>query len=120
MLFAVPGTAIPHINAGKLRAIGITGETRFKSLPNVPTFVEQGARGVDGSIIIAFVAPAKTPRAIVTQLYDTLTKVLATSEVTDKLNEFGLTVVAADPERSAKLLADETALWAKVVLPWQS
>ena len=50
-----------------------------------------------------------------TQLHDTLTKVLATSEVADKLNDFGLTVVAADPERSAKLLADETALWAKVV-----
>jgi tripartite-type tricarboxylate transporter receptor subunit TctC len=115
VLFAVPGTAIAHINAGKFRAIGITGEARFKSLPNVPTFTEQGIQGVDGTIIIGFVAPAKTPRAIVMQLYDTLSKVLASGEVTDKLNDFGLTVVAADPERSAKLLADETALWGKVV-----
>jgi tripartite-type tricarboxylate transporter receptor subunit TctC len=115
VLFAVPGTALAHINAGKFRAIGITGETRFKSLPNVPTFNEQGFAGVDGTIILGFVAPAKTPRAVVMQLYDTLATVLATSEVTDKLNGFGLTVVAADPERSAKLLADETALWAKVV-----
>ena len=115
VLFAVPGTAIPHISAGKFRAIGITGDARFKSLPNVPTFAEQGIQGVDGTIIIGFAAPAKTPRAIVTQLYETLTKVLATNEVTDRLNEFGLTVVAADPERSARLLADETALWAKVV-----
>ena len=115
VLFAVPGTAIPHIKAGKFRAIGITGDTRFKSLPDVPTFAEQGVLGVDGTIILGFVAPAKTPRAIVTQLYETLTKVLATPEVTEKLNGFGLTVVAADPEKSAKLLADETALWAKVV-----
>ena len=115
VLFAVPGTAIPHIKAGKFRAIGITGDARFKSLPDVPTFAEQGLQGVDGTIIIGFAAPAKTPRAIVTQLYDTLTKVLATQEVTDKLNDFGLTVVAADPEKSAKLLADETALWSKVV-----
>jgi tripartite-type tricarboxylate transporter receptor subunit TctC len=115
VLFAVPGTAIPHINAGKFRAIGITGDTRFKSLPDVPTIAEQGIKGVDGTIIIGFVAPAKTPRAIVSQLYDTLAKVLATSEVTDKLAAFGLTVVAADPARSAKLLDDETALWAKVV-----
>jgi len=115
VLFAVPGTAIAHINAGKFRAIGITGEARFKSLPNVPTFTEQGIQGVDGTIIIGFVAPAKTPRAIVMQLYDTLSKVLASGEVTDKLNDFGLTVVAADPERSAKLLADETALWGKLV-----
>jgi tripartite-type tricarboxylate transporter receptor subunit TctC len=115
VLFAVPGTAIPHINAGKFRAIGITGDTRFKSLPDVPTIAEQGIKGVDGTIIIGFVAPAKTPRAIVSQLYDTLAKVLATSEVADKLAAFGLTVVAADPARSAKLLDDETALWAKVV-----
>jgi tripartite-type tricarboxylate transporter receptor subunit TctC len=84
-------------------------------LPDVPTIAEQGIKGVDGTIIIGFVAPAKTPRAIVSQLYDTLAKVLATSEVTDKLAAFGLTVVAADPARSAKLLDDETALWAKVV-----
>ena len=90
VLFAVPGTAIPHINSGKFRAIGITGDTRFKSLPDVPTFAEQGIKGVDGTIIIGFVAPAKTPRAIVTQLYDTLAKVLATSEVTDKLGASGL------------------------------
>jgi tripartite-type tricarboxylate transporter receptor subunit TctC len=115
VLFAVPGTAIPHINSGKFRAIGITGDTRFKSLPDVPTIAEQGIKGVDGTIIIGFVVPARTPRAIVTQLYDTLSKVLATTEVTDRLAAFGLTVVAADPERSAKLLADETALWAKVV-----
>jgi tripartite-type tricarboxylate transporter receptor subunit TctC len=115
VLFAVPGTAIPHINSGKFRAIGITGDTRFRSLPDVPTIAEQGIKGVDGTIIIGFVVPARTPRAIVTQLYDTLSKVLATTEVTDRLAAFGLTVVAADPERSAKLLADETALWAKVV-----
>ncbi|MFO1310721.1 MAG: tripartite tricarboxylate transporter substrate binding protein [Burkholderiales bacterium] len=115
VLFAVPGTAIPHIKAGKLRAIGITGESRFKSLPDVPTFAEQGVLGVDGTIILGFVAPAKTPRAIVTQLYETLARVLATPEVAEKLNDFGLTVVAADPEKSARLLADETALWAKVV-----
>ena len=84
-------------------------------MPNVPTFAEQGIQGVDGTIVIGFVAPARTPRAIVVQLYETLAKVLATSEVSDKLNDFGLTVVAADPERSAKLLADETALLAKVV-----
>jgi tripartite-type tricarboxylate transporter receptor subunit TctC len=115
VLFAVPGTALQHVNAGKLRALGITGETRFKLLPNVPTFAESGVQGVDGTIIIGFLVPAKTPPAIVKLLGDTLAKVLATSEVADKLADFGLTVVAADAERSAKLLADETALWAKVV-----
>jgi len=115
VLFAVPGTAIQHINAGKLRALAITGDTRFKLLPNVPTFAESGVQGVNGTIIIGFTVPAKTPRAVVTTLADTLGKVLATSEVTDKLTDFGLVVVAADPDRSARLLADEASLWTKVV-----
>ena len=115
VLFAVPGTALQHVNAGKLRALGITGDARFKLLPNVPTFAESGVQGVDGTIIIGFLVPAKTPPAIVKLLGETLAKALATSEVADKLTDFGLTVVAADAERSAKLLADETALWAKVV-----
>jgi tripartite-type tricarboxylate transporter receptor subunit TctC len=115
VLFAVPGTAIQHVNAGKLRALAITGDTRFKLLPNVPTFAESGVQGVNGTIIIGFTVPAKTPRAIVATLADTLGKVLATSEVADKLTDFGLVVVAADPERSARLLADEATLWTKVV-----
>ncbi|MCC6197867.1 MAG: tripartite tricarboxylate transporter substrate binding protein [Burkholderiales bacterium] len=115
VLFAVPGTALQHVNAGKLRALAITGETRFKRLPNVPTFAESGVQGVDGTIIIGFTVPAKTPPAIVKLLASTLARVLATSEVADKLADFGLTVVAADPQRSAKMLAEEAELWAKVV-----
>ena len=115
VLFAVPGTAIQHVNAGKLRALAITGDTRFKLLPNVPTFAESGVQGVNGTIIIGFTVPAKTPRAIVATLADTLAKVLATSDVADKLTDFGLVVVAADPERSARLLADEATLWTNVV-----
>ncbi|MEO8136556.1 MAG: tripartite tricarboxylate transporter substrate binding protein [Betaproteobacteria bacterium] len=115
VLFAVPGTVLQQINAGKLRPLAITGATRFKLLPAVPTFAESGVHGVDGTIIIGFLVPAKTPKAIVALLAETLATVLANAEVTDKLTNFGLQVVAADPERSARLLAEETALWAKVV-----
>jgi tripartite-type tricarboxylate transporter receptor subunit TctC len=115
VLFAVPGTVLQQINAGKLRPLAITGATRFNLLPAVPTFAESGVQGVDGTIIIGFLVPGKTPKAIVALLAETLATVLANTEVTDKLTNFGLQVVAADPERSAKLLADETALWAKVV-----
>jgi tripartite-type tricarboxylate transporter receptor subunit TctC len=115
VLFAVPGTALQHVNAGKLRALGITGDARFKLLPSVPTFAESGVQGVDGTIIVGFVVPAKTPPATVKLLGDTLAKVLATAEVSEKLGDFGLSVVAADAQRSAKMLADETALWSKVV-----
>ena len=115
VLFAVPGTALQHINAGKLRPLAITGAARFKLLPEVVTFTEAGVQGVDGTIIVGFVVPSQTPPAIVALLADTLAKAVASTEVTDKLAAFGLQVVGANPERSARILADEMALWAKVV-----
>ena len=115
VLFAVPGTVLQQINAGKLRPLAITGASRFKLLPAVPTFAESGVAGVDGTIIIGFVVPSKTPKAIVSMLAETLASVLAGSDVAEKLTNFGLGLVAADPERSARMLADETSLWAKIV-----
>ena len=115
VLFAVPGTALQHINAGKLRPLAITGAVRFKLLADVPTFTEAGIQGVDGTIIVGFVVPSQTSPAVVSLLADTLVKALASTEVTDKLAAFGLQVVGASPERSKGMLADETALWAKVV-----
>ncbi|MBL8385170.1 MAG: tripartite tricarboxylate transporter substrate binding protein [Burkholderiales bacterium] len=115
MLFAVPGTARAHIAAGKLRALAVTGERRFRGFPGVPTFVEAGVRGMDASLVVGFMVPAKTPPAIVTVLHDTLAAVAAQSEVTGKLGDAGMDMVVADPRRTAALLADEFALWARVV-----
>ncbi len=115
ILFAVPGTALQHVNAGKLKPLAISGNARLTQLPSVPTFAESGVAGVDGTIIIGFVVPAKTPHAIVDRLAQTLAGVLASQEVVDKLNGFGLRVASATPEQSVKILADETVLWAKVV-----
>ncbi len=115
MLFAVPGTARAHIAAGKLRALAITGERRFKGLPAVPTFLEGGVRGMDASLIVGVMVPAKTPAAIVATLHDTLATVAAHPEVAGKLGDAGMDILSADPRRSGAILADEYPLWAKVV-----
>ena len=115
VLFAVPGTALPHIKADKLRALAVTGDSRFKSLPSVPTLAEAGVQGVRGTIIVGFVVPSKTPRAVVGRLRETLANVVSTPEVTDKLIDFGLSVVVADSDQSARMIADEIAMWGKVV-----
>jgi len=115
MMFAVPGTARTHIAAGKLRPLAITGERRFKGLPAVPTFAEAGVRGMDASLIVGFMVPMKTPAAVVTTLHDTLAAVVAQPEIIGKLGESGMDMVGADPRRSAAILADEFALWARVV-----
>lgn len=115
MMFAVPGTARAHISAGKLRPLAITGERRFKGLPAVPTFAEAGVRGMDASLIVGFMVPAKTPSNVIGTLHDSLAAVVAQPEIVAKLGDAGMDVIAADPRRAAALLADEFPLWARVV-----
>ena len=115
MMFALPGTARPHIASGKMRPLAITGAQRFKGLPNVPTFAEEGIKGMDATLMVGFMLPAKTPPAIIATLHDALASVLKSPEITDRLGELALNVVAANPERSSTLLREETELWARVV-----
>ena len=115
MMFSVPGTVRGHIGTGKMRALAITGARRFRGLPDVPTFAEQGIRGVDGTIIVGFAAPAKTPPALIATLHDTLARALESPEVSQRLGELALEVVAADPARSAQILREETELYARAV-----
>ena len=115
MMFALPGTARPHIESGKMRPLAITGARRFKGLPNVPTFTELGMQGMDATLIVGFIVPAKTPAAIIKTLHDTLAGVLSSAEVVDRLGTLALEVIATDPERATMLLRNETELWSKVV-----
>ena len=115
MMLAVPGTVRGHIAGGKMRALAITGEKRFKGLPAVPTFAEAGVRGVDGAIIVGFVATARTPRPVIAALHEALAKVVAAPEIVERLGELAFEVIGADPERSAVLIRDETELFAKAV-----
>lgn len=115
MMFGLPGTVRGQISGGKLRALAITGERRFAGMPNVPTFVEAGFKGVDASLILIMAAPAKTPRPIIDKLYETLHKTVTAPETRDKLLDVALVVIGADPQQSAKLLQDERELWARVV-----
>ena len=115
MAFAAPGTARPHITTGKLRPLAVTGPRRLKDMPDVPTFVESGITGVDATLIVGFLAPSKTPSAIVRRLHDTLANVVTSPEVSERMNGLSLDLIVADPERSAAILKDELALWTRVV-----
>ena len=88
---------------------------RFKGLPNTPTFAESGVAGVDATLIVGFMAPARTPAAIVKLLHDTLAGVLAQADIVERLGEQSLDVVASDPARSSDILRVEQALWTRVV-----
>lgn len=115
MMFAVPGTARAHIASGKLRPLALTGEKRFSGLPAVPTFAEAGMRGMDASLIVGLMVPARTPAAVLATLHDTLASVTAHPEIIGKLGESGMDMVRSAPQPSEAILANEFALWERVV-----
>ena len=115
MMFAVPGTARAHIASGKLRPLALTGEKRFSGLPAVPTFAEAGVRGMDASLIVGLMVPARTPAAVLATLHDTLASVTAHPEIIGKLGESGMDMVRSAPPPSEAILANEFALWERVV-----
>jgi tripartite-type tricarboxylate transporter receptor subunit TctC len=113
--YSTPSTAGPHIESGKLRALAVTGLTRFPSMPNVPTIAESGFPGFDATNWYAFVAPGKTPKAILDRWNTELVKVLNAPDVQEQLNKHGLTPMPGTREELAATIRRESATWAKVI-----
>lgn len=108
-------TALPHVKAGKLRAMAIAGPKRSPLLPQVPTLKEAGVDGVDVQQWYAFFAPAKTPKPIVDQLNKVLNQVLNDKEVVKRIEEHGADVETSTPEQLGALVKSELAKWKAVV-----
>ncbi len=108
-------TALPHVKAGKLRALAVAGPRRSTLLPDVPTLKEAGVDGVDVQQWYGFFAPAKTPKPIVEQLNKALNQVLADKEVVKRMEEHGADVETSTPEKFGELVKSELAKWKAVV-----
>jgi tripartite-type tricarboxylate transporter receptor subunit TctC len=112
-------TALPSslsaIQAGQVRAIGIASTERAESLPDVPTFAEQGVKGQEGDTLTGLVAPAGTPKEIVDTLARVIAKAVARPDFRKKLTTLGFIPVANTPEEFAARIKLEIAKWGKVV-----
>jgi tripartite-type tricarboxylate transporter receptor subunit TctC len=108
-------SALPHIKAGKLRALAVTSAQRAPVLPDVPTIAEAALPGFEASSWFGVLAPAGTSPAIVVKLNAEIAKWLASSEAKEKLQGQGANAAGGPPENFAKHIAAETAKWAKVV-----
>lgn len=97
MLFASVITVLPHIKEGKLKAIGVTGATRYDGLPNVPTLGET-LPGFEMPSWLAFFGPAGMPAPVAKKLSDELVKALRDPEVKAKLTAAGMVVVGGGPQ----------------------
>jgi tripartite-type tricarboxylate transporter receptor subunit TctC len=111
-----PGLAagLPHIKAGKMRPIAVTGPKRHPLLPDVPTFEEAGFKGFDGVQWYGIVGPAALPAPIVKQLNDEINKLLANPELRDRLAGEALEPMPMSPEQFAQYIRDDIARWTKV------
>ena len=96
---------------GRLRLIAHTGTRRLDTLPDVPTVAESGVPGYDATIWYGFMAPAKTPPAIVQQLYREIRAIAETPEVRQTLVAQGNDVIANTPQEFAKFIRAEAAKW---------
>jgi tripartite-type tricarboxylate transporter receptor subunit TctC len=106
---------LPHIKAGKLRAIGIAGDKRLSVLPDVATMEEQGFKNVEAPNWYAVFVAAKTPRAIVDRLNDAVRKAIAMADVRERLISTGADPVSSTPEQLTELLNRDYAKWGKLI-----
>lgn len=116
LMFASVHSMLPHVKAGKLKMIAVTGATRGPLLPNVGTFKEQGVDFMDAvDAWYAMFAPPKTPPEIINKLIKDVTTVLNIPEVKEQLSAQGLTIQMSTPEQLGQLVANDTARWKKTI-----
>ena len=115
IFFAPILTALPHVQAGKLRALAVTGVARSPVAPQLPTMAMAGVPGFEFSVWDGIFAPARTPPQVIGALNAEIVKVLQLPELRDKLAAMGADASGSTPEQLAAYLKADTAKWAKVL-----
>jgi tripartite-type tricarboxylate transporter receptor subunit TctC len=113
--FAALPPARPHIESGALKALAVTGAHRWFDLPDVPTMVELGYTDFISDTFQGFLAPAKTPPAIVALLSTKSIEILKTPAIAEQLRNNGFEVIANGPDGMRKRIADEVPKWRDIV-----
>jgi tripartite-type tricarboxylate transporter receptor subunit TctC len=106
---------LPHVRAGKLKALAVSTKARTPYAPEVPSVDEAGVPGYDVSVWFGVLTVAGTPRETVRRLNSEMVKILASPETRERFGKLGVEVVAGTPEQFASFLKSEVERWAKVV-----
>jgi tripartite-type tricarboxylate transporter receptor subunit TctC len=113
--FPAIGTGIPHVKAGKLRALGTTTAKRSPLLPDVPTIAEAGVPGYEVVGWYGIVGPAGMPKDVTLRLSAEIARILRIAEVREKMLQEGAEPIGNSPEEFAVFLAEDQRKWAKVI-----
>ena len=115
MHFGSFSSSLPFVKARRLTALAVTGPARSPEAPELATMQELGFAGFDVRSWFAVLAPAHTPRAIVTRLNRELLKVIAVADVQERLRKTGVDAIGSTPQELAAHIKAEKAVWANVI-----
>lgn len=115
LTFATAPSAVPHVQTGHLRALGVSSATRIPALPKVPTIAEAGVPGYEAVGWNGLVGPSGMPPAIVDRLNAELVKIVRMPDTGKRLSDVGLDVRTSTAAEFAVFLKEEVVKWAKVV-----
>ncbi len=104
-----------HIRAGRLVGIGVSTTKRVGSLPEIPTFIEQGLTDFEAVLWVGVMAPAKTPGPIIDKLHRDITAVLKEPELRQRFDALGIEPVGNTPEEFAAQIKADMSRWQRVV-----
>ena len=115
LMFATSASAIPYINAGRLRPLAVTTSQRTSLLPGLPTVAEAGVKGFEANNWYGVLAPINTPRTIIERLNREFVYVLGLPEIKAGLQKQGLDPTPSSPEEFGAYIKTEVVKWASVV-----
>jgi tripartite-type tricarboxylate transporter receptor subunit TctC len=115
LVFGNALTVKPHIESGRLRALGIASAKRSASAPELPTIAEAGVPGYRSEAVLGLLAPAKTPRAIVDTLNAEAHKVMRQPDTVEAMRRMAVDIELSTPEEFGRLVESEMQRWSKVI-----
>jgi tripartite-type tricarboxylate transporter receptor subunit TctC len=115
MLFTIATVVMPQVKSGKVKALAVTGATRFSLLPDIPTVAEAGLPKFESLAWNGILVPAGTPADIVNRLNHEIDAALKTPEVKARLNNAGLEPAGGSPDKFRALIASEAKKWSEII-----
>jgi tripartite-type tricarboxylate transporter receptor subunit TctC len=115
LLFAPAQAVLPHVKAGKLKALATTGARRAETIPELPTVAEAGLPGYDAVGWFGLLAPVATPKPVVERISADANKVLADAETKTRMQAVGADPGGNTPDEFARFIRDDMAKWAKLM-----
>jgi tripartite-type tricarboxylate transporter receptor subunit TctC len=108
-------TVKPHIQSGRLRALGIASVKRSPSAPEIPTIAEAGVPGYHADAVLGLLVPARTPRAIIDRLNAEVQKTMRAPGAIDAMRSVGVDIELSTPEEFGRVIESEMQRWGKLV-----